>query len=204
MMRILAAVMLITAASGCASRGREGQPGDPGFARNVGDASESSVSQTGSGLTDAALSPLGDLNLRRKTIPPVLAAMDSPYPLEPDLSCEQVIASLAELDAVIGPDWDTRAKDEALRSEKLAHEASDAALGAVESGATGWIPFRGLVRKATGAESHEKKFSRAFQIGAQRRTYLKGYGLAKGCERPARPDFETLLKNESSDTESGN
>jgi hypothetical protein len=177
-MKLLAAVLLaVFAIAGCASQ-RAGE-------------------RSGEGLADAALSPLDDLNLRRSEIPPLLAALDSPYQLNLSLSCEQIAASIAELDAVLGPDWDAPKPDERLRTEVLTDEAAKATLGAVESGVTGWIPFRGLVRKATGAESHENKYNRAFKIGAQRRTYLKGYGLAKGCDMPARPDFETMTADDT-------
>ncbi len=150
-------------------------------------------SNAGDDLTNAVLTPLDDFNVRRTEIPPVLAAMDSPYTLDADLTCDEISAAIADLDAVLGPDWDAPAPADRLMSEKLGDEASDAAMSAVESGATGWIPFRGLLRKATGAESHEARYNRAFNLGAQRRAYLKGYGLAKDCSEPARPDFATLL-----------
>ncbi|WP_291197419.1 hypothetical protein [Hyphomonas sp.] len=162
------------------------------MAGNIGEAAGSTVSQTGEGFADAALSPLEDLNLKRREIPPLLAAMASPYHVPADLTCEELDRMIAELEGVLGPDWDAPKPDERLKTEVLGDEAAQAALGAVESGVTGWIPFRGLIRKATGAESHEKKYNRAYKIGAQRRTYLKGYGLAKGCPAPAKPDFLTL------------
>jgi hypothetical protein len=151
------------------------------------------TSNTGDDLTNAVLTPLDDFNLRRTEVPPVLASMDSPYALDADMTCDEITAEIAELDSVLGPDWDAPAPAEQLRREMLTQEASEAAMGAVESGATGWIPFRGLLRKATGAESHETRYKQAFNIGAQRRAYLKGYGLAKDCSEPARPDFATML-----------
>lgn len=190
-----AAAILILCLSGCASRDKPER--DKAVAGNVGEAAGSTVSQTQEGFADAALSPLEDLNLKRREIPPLLAAMASPYHLPPDLSCGELDRMIADLDGVLGPDWDAPKPDERLKTEVLGDEAAQAALGAVESGVTGWIPFRGLIRKATGAESHEKKYNRAYKIGAQRRTYLKGYGLAKGCPAPARPDFLTLHLGEA-------
>lgn len=185
-----AAAILILCLSGCSSRDKPAR--DSGLAGNIGEAASSSVSQTGEGFADAALSPLEDLNLKRREIPPLLAAMASPYHVPADLTCEELDRMITELEGVLGPDWDAPKPDERLKTEVLGDEAAQAALGAVESGVTGWIPFRGLIRKATGAESHEKKYNRAYKIGAQRRTYLKGYGLAKGCPAPAKPDFLTL------------
>lgn len=159
--------------------------------QNVGTAAGTAYSQTREGLTDAALSPLEDLNLRRDEIPPVLADADSPYDLPANMTCPEITALLGQLNRVLGPDWDTPNPDERLRTEKLADSASNAALNAIASEARGMIPFRSLVRKATGAESHEKRYNQAYKIGAQQRTYLKGMGLAKGCDLPARPDFNT-------------
>lgn len=188
-----AASVLVLALAGCASRDKPAESGaDGSLAQNVEAAADSTVTQTQDGFADAALAPLEDLNLRREQIPPLLAAMKSPYDLPVDLSCEQIASMIVELDAVLGPDWDTANPDERLNTEKLADEAADAALGAVESGVTGWIPYRGLLREATGAAAHQRKYNQAYKIGAQRRTYLKGYGLAMQCDLPAKPDFEKM------------
>lgn len=189
MTRFLTATLCLIALTGCASKSGSSEGN---LSQNVGNAASSATTQTRDGFSDAALSPLEDFNLKRRDIPPLLEAMESPYHLPADLSCEEVNGMIAELDAVLGPDWDAPKPDERLKTEVLGDEAAEAALGAVESGVRGWIPFRGLIRKATGAESHEKKYNRAYKIGAQRRTYLKGYGLAKGCPAPASPDFLTL------------
>ncbi|HRI99538.1 MAG TPA: hypothetical protein PKV67_02080 [Hyphomonas sp.] len=192
MKAFLLSLAAFLALAGCASRNTN----QDSLGQNVGQAAGSATAQTRQGFGDAALTPLEDLNLRRREIPPLLAAMPNPYDLPPELSCGALELMIAELDGVLGPDWDAAKPDERLKTEVLADEAAEAALGAVESGVTGWIPFRGLIRKATGAESHEKKYNRAYKIGAQRRTYLKGYGLAKGCPAPARPDFLTLHTQE--------
>ncbi|MFN3609536.1 MAG: hypothetical protein ACK4Y9_10770 [Hyphomonas sp.] len=157
------------------------------------------ANQTREGLAEAASAPLDDFNLRRREIPQLLAGMTSPYGPPTEMNCAGIAMDVAELDAVLGRDWDSGAPDERLNSEVLADEAANAALDTVRSVSTGWIPFRGLVRQATGAQSHEKKYNQAFRIGAQRRTYLKGYGQALGCPTPAQPDFEALerLKKEN-------
>jgi len=191
---IIAAAVCLIALTGCASKAGSSEGN---LSQNVGNAASNATAKTREGFSDAALTPLEDLNLKRREIPPLLAAMESPYHLAPDLTCEQLDQMIDDLDRVLGPDWDAPKPDERLRTEVLGDEAAEAALGAVESGVTGWIPFRGLIRKATGAESHENKYNRAYKIGAQRRTYLKGYGLAKGCPAPAKPDFLTLHLGEA-------
>lgn len=199
MKKILVPFLSIAVLAACASRPapvdqRTEQDGSRGS--NVGGVAGEAYVQTRDGFTDAALSPLEDLNLRRDEIPPLLAGIESPYDLPTDLTCRDIERLLGQLDAVLGPDWDTPEPDARLRTEVLADSASEATLSAIASEARGIIPFRSLVRKATGAESHEKKYNQAYKIGAQRRAYLKGIGLAKGCPLPARPDFEARRKDD--------
>lgn len=194
---LLVAALIFTSA--CASGGGTGSAtanGDGPLSQNVGSAAAGAAGQTRQGFSDAATASLDDFNLRRREIPPLLGAMPSPYHVPPELTCARIEMDLAALDAVLGRDWDTPAPDTRLNTEALADEAADAALDTVRSVSTGWLPFRGLVRRATGAESHEKRYNQAFRIGAQRRAYLKGYGQAAGCELPARPDFDTLLEGD--------
>jgi hypothetical protein len=58
------------------------------------------------------------------------------------------------------------------------------------SAASDVIPFRGWVRKLTGAERHDKLVQSAITAGAVRRAYLKGLGEAKGCNPPATPSHQ--------------
>ncbi|WP_321489809.1 hypothetical protein [uncultured Hyphomonas sp.] len=181
--------LLLTAA--CASSPepapRENPAGSSGVVQNTGSAAGSAYTQTKDGIPDAAMSPLEDLNLKRDPIPPILQGIKSPYDVPEDISCSEITLTLAQLDAALGPDWDTEDPDERLRTEKLADEASDAALDTISSTASSLIPFRSLVRRATGAYAYQKKYNRAYKIGAQHRAYLKGIGLARGCPLPARP-----------------
>ena len=189
-----AALMLPACASGGQNNDQNGS-----MTGNMGSAASGAANQTRDGFADAASASLDDFNLRRREIPQLLAALISPYGPPSEMNCAGIAMDIVELDAVLGRDWDSGAPDERLNSEILADEASNAALDTVRSVSTGWIPFRGLVRKATGAESHEKKYNQAFKIGAQRRAYLKGYGQALDCPPPAHPDFEALelLKKDS-------
>ncbi|KCZ83698.1 hypothetical protein HAD_13889 [Hyphomonas adhaerens MHS-3] len=189
---ILFPVLLLAAA--CASSPepapRENPAGSDGVVQNTETAAGSAYTQTKNGLPGAAMSPLEDLNLKRDPIPPILQDIKSPYDVPEDISCSEITLILAELDAALGPDWDTENPDERLRTEKLADEASDAALDTISSTASSLIPFRSLVRRATGAYAYQKKYNRAYKLGAQRRAYLKGVGLARGCPPPARPNPE--------------
>src|SRR5258705_4295618 len=62
-----------------------------------------------------------------------------------------------------------------------------AGLGFVAGAASETIPFRGWVRKLSGAERHDRFVQGAINAGAVRRAYLKGLGEAKGCDPPATP-----------------
>ena len=193
---LLPALILATACASQPKPAPAATDADAGLATNSREAAGDAYTQTRDGLPDAAMSPLEDLNLKRDPIPPVLAAIKSPYDLPEDVSCTDITLMLADLDAALGPDWDTEDPDERLRTEKLADSASQAALDTVASEASSLIPFRSLVRRASGAYAYQKKYNLAYKIGAQRRAYLKGIGLAKDCPYPARPAPITATPDE--------
>lgn len=194
---LLSTFLLVAACASGSGSDTAAADGNGSLQQNMGAAAAGAAGQTRDGFSDAATASLDDFNLRRREIPPLLGAMPSPYHVPLELTCARIEMDLAELDAVLGQDWDTPAPDTRLNTEALADEAADAALDTVRSVSTGWLPFRGLVRKATGAESHEKRYNQAFRIGAQRRAYLKGYGQAAGCDLPAKPDFDTLFEGDA-------
>lgn len=146
------------------------------------------VTQTRAGLADAALAPLEDLNLRQEEIPNVLESIDNPYDVPSDISCADMEKQVAALNRVLPPDWDAAPKAHTSSlSDKAADSASDSLLGVVAGEARGLIPYRGWVRRLSGANSYDKKLKSAYQKGAHRRTYLKALGEAKGCAGVARP-----------------
>ncbi len=181
--------LLTLIAAGCASDGNGSGSSD----LNLGQTASRAVDKTGEGIGNAALSPLEDFNLRRNEIPPLLAGERSPYevPGVLDLSCVDIAMKIAELDAIIGYDFDYIPPEREMTAEEKADrragQASDATLGYLSSEARGFIPFRGAVRYVTGANAHDKARARALTIGAQRRAYLKGVGHVRGCPYPAAP-----------------
>jgi len=175
----IASTTLVLALAACATRNAPAEQAS--LSQMAGETAGSAMIQTRDGLPGAAMAPLEDLNLRRDEIPPILAAIENPYAVSVDAGCDQIVREIKALDKVLGADADAPKPEARQHSEVLAEEASDAALGVIKSTTRSLIPFRGVVRKATGAESHQKKYEDAFKLGAQRRAYLKGYGLAKGC-----------------------
>ena len=142
-------------------------------------------------LKGAAEAPLRDLNLLRTKIPLVLLeAMADPYERPPPKArCADLVALVQPLDDALGADLDTPSVDEddLLEKNRLIEQGRASAYGAVAGAATDAIPFRGWVRKLSGAERHDKLVTAAIAAGAVRRAYLKGLGEAKGCPPPATP-----------------
>jgi hypothetical protein len=144
--------------------------------------------RTSAGFSDAALAPLNDLNLRRGEIPKLLADIRSPYEPIPDVSCKAIGDMVVELTKILGRDSDAEPLADKSLGDKAGEGAADLTLGAVSSTMTDFIPFRSLVRDATGASRHERRLRAAFERGVARRSYLKGVGAHLGCAPPAAPD----------------
>jgi len=146
------------------------------------------TSRTSAGFSDAAMAPLNDLNVRRDEVPPLLAAIQSPYEPIPDVSCSSIARMVAGLTAILGRDTDAPPLPERSLGEVAGEGAADITLGAVSSTMSDFIPFRSLVREATGASAHERRLRAAYERGVTRRAYLKGVGAQLGCAPPAAPE----------------
>ena len=142
----------------------------------------------GERVSDAASTPLSDLNLVRAEIPPALVeAQKAPYRL-PEAGCATVGAELAQLEAVLGADLDVPpSASRPSLIERGGTTVGDAAVGALRGAAEGVVPLRSWVRKLTGAERYSKEVAAAIAAGTVRRSYLKGVGQSRGCPPPAAP-----------------
>ncbi|HJW43027.1 MAG TPA: hypothetical protein VJ463_01110 [Geothrix sp.] len=139
-------------------------------------------------LSGAVTAPLKDLNLLRAKIPPVLnQALRAPYAAPADGTCDGLAAEIQLLDAALGPDLEAPAGPDRDLAERGRAEAEATAVGAVRNATEGLIPFRGWVRKLSGAERASRQVTRAIAAGMVRRAYLKGLGEARGCAAPAAP-----------------
>ena len=158
-----------------------------------GDAPRAAPGQSGSPGSDAVAqavtSPLSDLNLVHAPIPPVLrTAAKSPYAVPADNACEALVEEVKALDEVLGTDLDAPASaSNPGLVERGAKEVGNAAVGALKNTAEGLVPFRGWVRKLSGAERYSKEVAAAIAAGTVRRAYLKGLGEGRGCPAPAAP-----------------
>jgi hypothetical protein len=139
-------------------------------------------------MEGAVSAPLRDLNVLRTMIPDVLLeAMADPYARPPRLprstrsaQCSQLAALIGPLDEALGADLDEPPVEGGL-------DERGTTLGLVAAATSDVIPFRGWVRKLSGAERHDKLVQQAILAGAIRRAYLKGLGESRGCDPPATP-----------------
>lgn len=174
---LIAPLLIILAA--CATT----SPPAPGRVRTTDQVNKGS-------LVGAASSPLRDINLMRTKIPQVLLdSLADPYAKPYPMSCKEIAAVLIPLDEALGPDMDQPKPTKADRGliADSREFVTDEAMREVVGMAQDIIPYRGWVRKLTGAERHDKLVRSAITAGGIRRGYLKGIGLAKGCKPPAAP-----------------
>lgn len=144
------------------------------------------------GLREGVLAPLEDFNVRREAIPPILASLDV-YEKPVPTSCAGIAIEIHDLEAYVGSDIDVldMSGTASLRGQ-VVDMADDQAYSLVADLTTDVIPFRNLVRRATGATAHDRSIRKAYKRGRLRRSYLKGVGFAMGCDSPAAPHFPTV------------
>jgi len=142
------------------------------------------VTETTPSVRDVAMTPLTDLNLDRDEIPQVLIdARMAPYANDGLNQCGEIRREVGDLDAVLGDDFDTAPPD----------ERGITPTGVAQRVVSFFIPFRGIIREVSGANSHEYEFREAIAAGLMRRAYLKGMGQQMGCPYPASPASSELL-----------
>lgn len=138
---------------------------------------------------DVAMSPLSDLNVRKKDVPVVLeAAMAKPYDLGGIKSCKGLTTSIMDLDVALGDDIDV-ATGEKSDEEKVGNSAGAIAKSVIGS----FIPFRGVIREVSGANAQDRFWNKALYAGTARRAFLKGIGEQRGCAWPARSATPAVL-----------
>ncbi|MBD8542427.1 hypothetical protein IFU00_09045 [Oxalobacteraceae sp. CFBP 8761] len=131
----------------------------------------------------AATVPLTDLNVAQEDIPAILlAAREHPYEVPASQNCVAISLEIRELDEVLGADLDAPVSpaDPSLM-RRASSLVQDQAVGALRRTAEGLIPFRGWVRKLSGAERHSKQVSACIAAGSVRRAFLKGFAASEHC-----------------------
>lgn len=136
-------------------------------------------------LQGAVTTPLNDLNLVNARIPAVLIdAQQAPYALTEPSSCAELKDAVRALDEVLGPDLDAPATQ---ANPGLIERGGDVVEGAVQNAAEGVVPYRGWIRKLSGAERYSRQVSAAIAAGTVRRAFLKGVARADACDLSAKP-----------------
>ena len=171
---VAAAIALAALLAGCMTTSDK----DPDRVQTTGQAEREN-------LKGAMAAPLRDLNMLRTKIPPVLLeALADPYYRPPGkLTCGEIAAMLEPLNNALGADLDEPSQGE----DDLVDKGRGTMLGVVAGATSSVIPFRGWVRKLSGAERHDSFVQAAITAGAVRRGYLKGLGESHGCMPPATP-----------------
>lgn len=129
-------------------------------------------------ITGAVSQPFKDLSLIREPLPPLLSdAAAAPYAIDDGVSCSSLVEHIGKLDEVLGPDLD-RSKAERGQADDILSDALRSALG---------LPFRGVIRRLTGASQRDQAKAEGVLAGMVRRGFLKGMARAKNCPSSARP-----------------
>jgi hypothetical protein len=159
-MRLLMAMLLLGAPAPLLAQAQSQQTG----ADKLGQKAEGVVRQ-----------PIKDVGLMRENPPEVLRdAQKAPYTLAGLKSCADLKRAIGELDVVLGPDVDAVDDQGDALPTRLAEAGAKSIVNAL-------IPFRGLVREASGAAEADRKFRMMVAAGMARRGYLKGVAEQRKC-----------------------
>ena len=116
--------------------------------------------------------PVRDVGLAKTKTPPLLiAASEDPYAAAGTATCRQIATSIRNLNALIGPDYDSAS---APKKQSLIRTGSQAVVNTL-------IPFRGIVREVSGAAPAERRYDAAVTAGFARRGFLRGLQRARKC-----------------------
>ncbi|MGD9968077.1 MAG: hypothetical protein AB7T59_16275 [Hyphomonadaceae bacterium] len=139
-----------------------------------------------SSVSGALTQPLRDLSILRPEPEEVLQrAAAAPYATAATLpngalDCKSVDSEIWLLGAALGDDVDAAAPEASL----MAQARSDAGNALVDAvGDLVSLPYRGLIRRITGAERRDREMREAVQAGMVRRAFLRGL-RARECATP--------------------
>ena len=120
---------------------------------------------------DVVTQPARDVGIEKEEVPPVLiAAAQAPYGRDGVRTCAQLTGAIRALTAELGPDYGDG-------SERKASVLKRGGSIAVNS----FIPFRSLIREASGAASADREMAAAQRAGVARRGFLRGLYTQRGC-----------------------
>lgn len=190
----------LVALSACAHGAKEEKlPNQPG--PSAGER----IDETRRGLGNAIVSPLRDVGIVKAEVPRALDDITYPYNVGPLVNgCAQVSYEIGALDALLGPESYAPKGGKSLSTQGM-DAVQNAGIDAAQSVTSDFIPFRSWVRKASGAEKAERDAALAIEMGQTRRSFLRGYGAAMGCNDvlPPGPKGETEAATQMRQTVTG-
>ncbi|TZG25052.1 hypothetical protein [Sphingomonas montanisoli] len=121
-----------------------------------------------------ASQPGRDIGAVKTKIPPVLqSARDNPYAIS-GMNCTTIAKAITGLNGALGADFVAGPAAKENRGGKIAEAGGQTIVNSL-------IPFRGLVREATGAAPAQRRLNAAIDAGYARRGFLRGVHLARKC-----------------------
>lgn len=137
--------------------------------------SDDNLDRIGNKAENIARQPMKDVGLMRENPPEVLRdAQRAPYSLAGISRCDDLRRSIRELDIHLGPDVDAVDEKGDALTERLAEAGAKSIVYAL-------IPFRSIVREATGAAEADRRLRTMVAAGVARRGYLKGIAKERKC-----------------------
>jgi hypothetical protein len=123
-----------------------------------------------------ASQPARDVGAVKTEIPPVLqGAVADPYGLTGIKTCRDLSGGITALNEVIGADIASGNTTKENRAGKVAEAGGKTIVNAL-------IPFRSLVREATGAAPAQRRLDDAIEAGFARRGFLRGVYMTRRCK----------------------
>ncbi len=126
-------------------------------------------------VTDILTQPGRDFGIVPTKVPELLEElMANPYDRQGTGSCKELTTGIERLTAIIGPDYGDPLPAGESREQALAKAGLRAGVSSV-------IPFRGVVREATGAAAAERRRQAAIEAAIARRGFLRGIATERRC-----------------------
>jgi hypothetical protein len=126
--------------------------------------------------------PFRDVSWMRENPPEILiSAVADPYARSEATGCEDIVAEIEALDGVLGPDLD-QVLDEGIGSDSDGNALLSGAIASLIG-----LPYRGVIRRISGAGKREDGLRTAILAGMVRRGFLKGLALGAACHGPQPP-----------------
>ena len=136
--------------------------------------------QSLSHLSYAAATPVRDLNIATQAIPSQLQRLQNPYGTDTYKSCSNL---KSEINAIQYALHENRGRNPGtLHTRRTrAGNLGNAVDASAKTLTTALIPFRGVVRFASGASYRDKQAQEADRLGRERLGFLIGVGSANNC-----------------------